>query len=307
MHQLHAPSSRNPYLAWPQVGAEALARLYDNNSAPRNQRDLAQLRALSAEAFDAAPHAVRTHDLGLGADARVDVFLPPGAAPAPALLFVHGGRWRLNTSRETAFWARAATAAGCAFVGLNFPKLGAVSLGAMVAAVHERVAAVLDAAPALGLDAGRCALVGHSSGAHLALAAALDLSDGTGQGAAWLPRLRALYLLGGMYDLRPLAQATPASALGFDADEAARLSPLLALQAATALAMPPVLVGVGAQESAEFVRQARAVHWALSRHTQTVWQSVAEAAHFDAPLEFNRPQSHARDVLCAALHAEGVR
>lgn len=305
MHQLHAscsiaPLSANPNGVWPDCGAEALAQLYDNNSAARNQRDLAGLRALSAQAF-VPPAQPRTYSLGLGGSASVDVWLPAGSEPAPALLFVHGGRWRMNTSRETAFWARAATQAGCAFVALNFPKLGEVSLRAMVGAVQDRIAAVLAAAPELGLDAERCALAGHSSGAHLALAAALDL-PGSAQGAPWLPRLRALYLLGGLYDLRPLAQATAAPVLGFDADEARRLSPLLALHGGAALALPPVLVGVGAQESPEFVRQARALHWVLNLHRPTAWESIEGAAHFDAPLAFNQPQSQARDFLCAALH-----
>lgn len=305
MHQLHAPRViaaliDNPYAAWPLCGAEALAALYDNNRAPRNQCDLAGLRALSAQAFE-APLRWRRHALLGGAHGQVDVCLPAGAARAPALLFVHGGRWRMNTSRETAFWAQAATAAGCAFVGLNFPKLGEVTLTALVRAVQDGIAAVFAAAPALGLDADRCVLAGHSSGAHLALAAALDLPGRSAQGAAWLPRLRALYLLGGMYDLRPLAQATPAAALGFDADEAARMSPLLALHGGSGLALPPVLVGVGAQESPEFVRQAHALHWVLSRHTRSAWQSIEGAAHFDAPLEFNEPQSQALDFVCAAM------
>jgi arylformamidase len=308
MHQLHAirpgrALSDNPYAGWPSCGDAALAALYDNNSAPRNQRDLAALRVLSAQAH-AAPLRWRTHGLLGGAHGQVDVALPAGAAAAPALLFVHGGRWRMNTSRETAFWASAATAAGWAFVGLNFPKLGEVSLSAQVQAVQDRIAAVFANAAALGLDAERCVLAGHSSGAHLALAAALDLSGRAAHGAAWLPRLRALYLLGGMYDLRPLAQCTPADALGFDADEAARMSPLLALHASAGFTLPPVLVGVGAQESSEFVRQARALHWALNLNATCAWQSVEGAAHFDAPLEFNRPQSHARSFVHTALAAE---
>jgi arylformamidase len=186
-------------------------------------------------------------------------------------------------------------------VGLNFPKLGEVTLTTMVQSVRDRIAAVFDQAPALGLDADRCVLAGHSSGAHLALAAALDLPGGAAQGAAWLPRLRGLYLLGGMYDLRPLAQATPAATLGFDAAEAMRMSPLLALHEGPGLALPPVLVGVGALESPEFVRQAQAVHWALNLHRPSALQTVPERAHFDAPLEFNAPQSLARDFVCTAL------
>lgn len=312
MTQFHAQRaaavpSANPYLQWPDCGNEELARLYDNNSSMRNQCDLVALRSLSAEAFS-GHQGWQVWRWGSSAHEAFDLLLPPVASegPVPALLFVHGGRWRFNTSRETAFWARATTAMGWAFVGLNFPKLDTTSLGDMVDAVGSGVAAVLDASSHLGLDARCFVLAGHSSGAHLALSAALGLPRPAQGSAPWLHRLRALYLLGGIYDLRPLALCFPVQTLGFDFADAQRLSPLMALDelAGAGCKLPPVMVGAGAQESSEFIRQAHALHWALARYGQVDLQSIDGTAHFDAALDFNRPQSCARLFLSDAMRRE---
>ncbi len=308
---MHQSQATNPHLQPPACTDAELAALYDNNSAPRNQRDLATLRARSAQAFAADGPRHVAHRWGEGAAGVADVFLPSaGATPVPVLVFVHGGRWRVNTSRETSFWAPALVRAGCACVVLNFPQLPVVSLHAMADAVRAGVAAMLAAAPTLGMDPRRAVLAGHSSGAHLALAAALVPGrDGTVQAAPWLPGLRALLLLGGMYDLRPLVRTAPAEVLGFGAQEAEAMSPVLPLSRAGALpGLPPVLVGVGEQESAEFVRQARALHWALARLTRAEWHVVPGAAHFDAALAFDQPDARLQSFVRAhLLGAEGDR
>jgi arylformamidase len=289
----------NPFIALPPLSDAALAAQYDNNSAPRNASDLAALRALSADAFaHGTGHAM--HRFSAGDDGWVDVFRPPGASrPVPAMVFVHGGRWRLNTSRETAFWAEACVRQGVAWVGINFPALGPARLPALAAQVEAAVARVFAQADALGIDPDAIALAGHSSGAHLALSAAVTQ-------AAWVGRVRALLLLGGMYDLRPLARSAPEGTLGFTPDEAVSCSPLLMLEAMAEAGrrplLPPTLVAVGAEESAEFVRQAQALQWRLQDlGTDSRLLAIDGRAHFDAALEFNAPASQTRDFVTTRL------
>lgn len=279
----------------------ALTALYDNNASARNQADLKALQACSAQAFVSPAMAHERVVLGESAWAWVDVFRPPrGPGPWPALLFVHGGRWQLNTSRETAFWAQACCDAGLAFVGLNFPPLAAVGLPAQIAGVARAAQAVMARASQLQLDAARWALAGHSSGAHLALAALLRHPDGA------VPQ--ALLLLGGLYDLAPLRLTTHQAQLQFSEQDAASCSPLQLLMNATAPGpwrLPPTLVAVGAEESSEFVRQSRALHAALARHTSAAWWPVPGTAHFDAALSFNAvsPASPLRTFITDALKA----
>lgn len=269
----------------PVTDPAVLTALYDNNSSPRNQAELKALQACSAAAFASTTLIRERVALRDDEGAWADLFRPadrPG--PLPALLFVHGGRWQLNTSRETSFWAQACCDAGMAFVGLNFPPLSAVGLPLQIAHVAQAIAAVRRHASALGLDAAALALAGHSSGAHLALAALLRHPPEV------MPS--ALLLLGGVYELEPLRLSAHQAGLGFSADDVARCSPLrLLLQASPAdgLRLPRTLVAVGADESSEFVRQSRALHQALQPHCAAGCLELSGAAHFDAALAFNHP------------------
>jgi arylformamidase len=298
--------SSNPYAACPDVGAARLGELYDNNRSPRNQRDLKALQCCSAAAFASSTLTHETVQLGQGECAWVDVLRPLQALQTarlrPALLFVHGGRWQLNTSRETAFWAQACVDAGWVFVGLNFPPLSALvapelRLPAQIAHVARAVQALQSQAAALGLDPQALVLAGHSSGAHLALTAVLRHPPAQA--------LRGLLLLGGLYDLAPLQATVHQQSLNFSAADVEVCSPLALLHAATAadrrLALPPTCVAVGAEETSEFIRQARAVQWALQAHTSAALQIVAGRAHFDAALSFNEADSPLRAFVAEAL------
>lgn len=289
----------NPFIEPPPLGDAALAAQYDNNSASRNVSDLAALRALSADTFaHGIGHAM--HRFSAGDDGWVDVFRPPGASgPVPAMVFVHGGRWRMNTSRETAFWADACMQQGVAWVGVNFAALGRAGLPTIAAQTEAAVARVFAQADALGIDPTAISLAGHSSGAHLALSAVMTASP-------WVGRVRALLLLGGMYDLRPLTRSIPQGTLGFTPDEAIACSPLLALEAMAETGqrppLPPVLVAVGAEESAEFVRQAQALQWRLKNlNADSRLLAIAGRAHFDAAMEFNAPVSEMRAFVTTRL------
>ena len=58
---------------------------------------------------------------------------------------------------------------------------------------------------------------------------------------------------------------------------------------------------MGADETVEFVRQSRALHWALQAHQSARWLGIAAAAHFDAALEFNRAGSSLRAFVLDQL------
>jgi arylformamidase len=295
--------SSNPYADCPDVDAVRLGELYDNNRSTRNQQDLKALQCCSAAALASPTLSHKTVLLGQGEWAWVDVFRPlQAAALQPALLFVHGGRWQLNTSRETAFWAQACVDAGWVFVGLNFPPLSAqaapeLRLPSQVAHVALAVQAVQSQAAALGLDAQALVLAGHSSGAHLALTAALRHPPAQA--------LCGLLLLGGLYDLAPLQATVHQQSLNFSAADIKTCSPLALLHEAMAadrrLALPPTRVAVGAEETSEFIRQSRAVQWALQAHTAAELQIVAGRAHFDAALSFNEADSPLRAFVAEAL------
>jgi arylformamidase len=289
---------RNPHAACPAVDREQLTAPYDNNRDPRNQRDLQALQAASAAAYERRPWD--TVRFGPQPTQTIDVFRPARRARR-ALVFVHGGRWMLNTSRETAFWAEAACDAGLLFLVPNFPTLREGGLLAQVEAVTDAIAAALAHAQTRDIAPADVCLAGHSSGAHLAVSALLPRERAPAP--VGLQGLGALLLLGGIYDLEPLARSAHQDTLGFSPQEVVQGSPLQRLTEYAALArrcpLPPTLVAVGAAETPEFVRQARALHWILQWHVRTEWHAIPGAAHFDAPLEFTAPQSVLRHF---ALH-----
>ena len=79
-----------------------------------------------------------------------------------AFVFVHGGAWRRQSSREQAFPAEPIIAAGATYVALNFANLPSVTLPEMAAQVCRGIQWVHEN---LSRD---LVLFGHSSGGHLA-------------------------------------------------------------------------------------------------------------------------------------------
>jgi arylformamidase len=282
----------NPHAECPVQDRALLSDHYENNSSPRNQADLRSLQAASAAAYAWHGDELESHRFGNKPWQSFDVFRPT-VRPTRALVFVHGGRWQLNTSRETAFWAEACCDSGLLFVGLNFPSLKDAGLLAQVHAVSTAIAAALAFTDQQGIARGQVCLAGHSSGAHLALAALLP--TGSEEAPAFAAGLGALLLLGGIYDLGPLRRTSHQRSLEFSEQDVERASPirLLAQRAEDnhRVALPRTLVAVGADETPEFVRQARALHWILQWHAPAAWHAVRGAAHFDAALEFNAPRS----------------
>jgi acetyl esterase/lipase len=115
------------------------------------------------------------------ADVRLPLSEPRrgAAAPAPLVLFLHGGFWRAEYDRShTGPLAAALAAAGYAVCTPEFRRVG--QPGGGWPGTLDDVAAAVDALPALveaaagkrGLVPGPLVLAGHSAGGHLALWAA---------------------------------------------------------------------------------------------------------------------------------------
>jgi acetyl esterase len=134
-------------------------------------------------------------DVPLGAHLTADIAVPKGPPPFPVVLYLHGGGWAFGSARSVHK------------VGMTFATHGrlAVLLNYRLAPEHPFPAALDDVATAiqwLGSHAsaydgetGRLAIGGDSSGANLALAAAIRGPDDLRR------RLSALLLLYGVYDL----------------------------------------------------------------------------------------------------------
>ncbi|WP_375389943.1 alpha/beta hydrolase fold domain-containing protein [uncultured Amnibacterium sp.] len=120
----------------------------------------------------------------------LDLHLPE-AAPAPVVLFLHGGGWRLG-SRRAFVPHRSAdetlgriTAAGFAVASADYRLSGEARFPAQVDDVLAAIGWVREHGAEHGLDPARIVLWGESAGAHLAALAALDPAAGVAGVVDW--------------------------------------------------------------------------------------------------------------------------
>jgi arylformamidase len=185
----------------------------------------------SAAAYRA--HSPTTIRYGSLATQTIDLFTLPGGTTPPVLVFFHGGYWQELSKRESAFAATDCLAHGIAYAAVDYTLAPEATLSEIV----DECRAALGA-----LDRfGDVVVAGSSAGAHLASMVALEAGA----------RIKGAVLVSGVYDLEPLIGTSINAALGLDAAEAARVSPLRAPLGG----FPPSLVCWGNNETGQFKRQ----------------------------------------------------
>lgn len=110
---------------------------------------------------------------GGGLDLRCDVYAPADAAePAPAVVLVHGGAWKMGSRAVMEGYGRRLAEAGIVGVASQYRLLPDAPWPAHI---HDTKAAIRwtrASADELGVDPDRIAILGRSAGGHLALLAA---------------------------------------------------------------------------------------------------------------------------------------
>ncbi|MFJ5368780.1 alpha/beta hydrolase [Bosea sp. CER48] len=192
---------------------------------------------------------------GPGRFETLDLYRPAGVARAPIFVFIHGGYWQASDKVQHAQFAKGLLDAGYA---VAMPNYGLAPDTPLEASITQSVAALkflVREAEALGLDADRLHISGHSAGGHLA-AMALCAPDA--------PPIASALLLSGLYDLKPLGHLPLGRLLGLDdAERTIRLSPIAQPRPRTAR----IAFAVGAGESDAFKAQSVAL--------ATAWQAPA--------------------------------
>jgi arylformamidase len=164
-----------------------------------------------------------------------------------AFVFVHGGAWRRQSSREQAFPAEPIIAAGAAYVALNFANLPAVTLPEMVNQVCRGIEWVKKNL------SDYVVLCGHSSGGHLAGCALTRSSV-----------VKKALLVSGIYDLLPVRLSARNDYVRLDERLEDEYSPIRHIDRIRC----PVTVGWAEKECAEFHRQSRELASALKNSGQ---------------------------------------
>lgn len=181
---------------------------------------------------------------------HVDIF--PAAQPnAPILLFIHGGYWRLLSSKEFSFVAYGPVSAGVTVVVTNYELCPKVSIDEIVRQSRAAVAWVYNNAESFGGDRHRLYVSGHSAGGHLtAMLMATEWQRDYG-----LPAdiIKGGCAISGLFDLMPFPYSWIQPALQLTWDQVLRNSPLRHLPQQAG----PLIVTYGEDESTEFHRQSQ--------------------------------------------------
>jgi arylformamidase len=261
----------------------ALNRQYDQRAWVPNADELLRRYVAGSDAVRARLGEPETIAYGAASTETLD-FYRAARAPAPLLVFFHGGAWQRLSKRESAFAAEAFVRAGAHFAAADFAALPAATLAELVDQARRAVARVYRDADDLGVDRDRIHLVGHSSGGHLA--ASVMTADWAAFG---LPPavVRAGLCVSGIYDLLPVRLSARNDYVRLTAESERALSPQRHLKRLGC----PLVVAAAEFDSAEFRRQARDFAAAVGRAGGSARLVEGRGLnHFDVILTLAEPE-----------------
>jgi arylformamidase len=205
----------------------------------------------------------------------LDVFTA-ARADAPVLVFIHGGWWRSLDKSDHSFIAPAFTQAGAMVVVPNYALCPVVTIETITLQMVRALVWVHRRAARYGGDPKRIVVAGHSAGGHLA---AMLLCCRWAEVAPDLPAqlVPSALSISGVFDLEPLRH-TPF----LQAD--LRLTPALAKRLSPVHFPPPtgrLFATVGADESAEFLRQNRLIQNAWGTRAVPMCEAIPGTHHLN--------------------------
>ena len=117
----------------------------------------------------------------------LDVYQPAPRPqrPSSAVLFLHGGGWMLGSKRRAANYLPYLAMAGITAIAPNFRSSLHARFPAMLDDCRSALSWLREFAPVLGVDPQRIAVMGESSGGHLAALLALEEANGLRACADW--------------------------------------------------------------------------------------------------------------------------
>jgi arylformamidase len=226
----------------------------------------------------------------------MDLMLARAEADLPLAMFVHGGWWRSLGRESFSHMARGLNAHGINVAVAGYDLCPQVAIADIIAEIRQ-------ACLYLWTRFGRRLMVyGHSAGGQLT--AAMLATDWPALDAGAPEHLVPAGLaISGVFDLRPLTGISVNADLRLDADEAKRVSPLL-WRAPSGLTLDAL---VGGLESAEFLRQSRAIVdvWGKAG-VATRYGEIAGTNHFTVLAPLADPASPMVERLAALSKTASV-
>jgi arylformamidase len=236
--------------------------------------------ASDAKAYREA-HQAELHVIPYGAGIRNTIDFFAGDGSGPIVMFIHGGYWQ---ALDGSFFSHLAGGLNAHGIDVAIPSYDLCP----AVAIADIIEQMRNAARELAKLGRPLVISGHSAGGHLAaclLATEWRTLDPS------LPEnlVPAAYAISGLFDLRPLVPTSINTPLKLDDATARAVSPLFWKPPAGRM----LDAAVGANESAEYLRQSRTIaeDWGAAGVT-TRFETVPGANHFTAIAPFADANSH---------------
>jgi len=254
------------YQGYDQAGLDAQ---YNNRARVPEHADIHAGYQAQADAVLADFDTRLDVSYGPSAEETLDIYLPKPAPPAsakegaptggmPINVFLHGGYWFSRHKNDYRFLARGMIPSGAALIVVNYALVPSVDLDEVVRQCRAAIAWTYRNAVDFGGDPNRLFVSGHSAGGHLTAMMMTTVWPALGDD---LPGniIKGGCALSGIFDLTPIPLSYMQETLQFTPDQVARNSPVTLSPSTKA----PLIVGVGGDESEEFIRQSQvfAEHW----------------------------------------------
>ncbi|RZO10733.1 alpha/beta hydrolase [Pseudomonas moorei] len=236
-------------------------------------------------------------------DETVDIF-PAEEPNAPVLIIIHGGWWRVTSSKEWSFLARGPVGLGFTVVVTNYSLCPKVSIDEITRQTRAAVAWVHGNASRFNGDPDRIFVAGHSAGGHLV--GMLAITDWSGEYGLPNDVVKGGIPISGLFDLRPFRHSWLQPKLQLNYDTIERQSPLFHVPADTSKF--PMLITLGGDEPEEFHRQSKtfADAWAASGGFVRLLDQPGKN-HFTALEGFESAESElCRAILELVANREGA-
>ena len=209
----------------------------------------------------------------------LEIFADRGGAN-PTFVMFHGGWWQEGAIDDGGRYAATLAPLGATHVAVGYSLAPAATLPAIVAEASAAVTFLIEHAATLGCDVSRIVAAGHSAGAHLAATLVTELAPPHVRSA-----ISGLLLIGGAFDLEPIAESYVNNLVGMSVDEAKYLSPVNYVPQRNI----PVLLRVGEHEPSEFHRQSALLRERWAGNATVSLGTVPGRDHFDILEELDTP------------------
>lgn len=185
-------------------------------------------------------------------DETLDVF-PAENPDAPVVIFIHGGWWRALSSKVFSFAARGLQANGATVVVTNYSLAPKVSVSEITRQSRAAVAWTYENIARYNGNPERIHVAGHSAGGHQV--GMLAVTDWAAEYRLPADVIKSGTPISGLFDLRPFRYSFLQPKLLLTHEVILRESPLFHVPESGWL--PPLLLTLGGDESADFHRQTR--------------------------------------------------